>query len=124
MGEKKLYLKLHADSPMVEMVEQTAEENLKFWYDNIGCSCIDIVQPMGLTEEYCMIVDDEALLKESPIINPIASFLYGVRRHGQPICGHVLIGKNLWTDDGLETVGMTETEIDRVLKLIEKVLKS
>lgn len=47
---------------------------------------IEVVHPKYLPEGLCMVVDDEGLLKGSPV-NNIASILYGTPEHGQPIAG-------------------------------------
>ena len=43
---------------------------------------IEVVHPRYLPEGLCMVVDDEGLLKGSPV-NNIASILYGTPEHGQ-----------------------------------------
>ena len=51
---------------------------------------IEVVHPKYLPEGLCMVVDDEGLLKGSPV-NNIASILYGTPEHGQPIAGNAVI---------------------------------
>ena len=75
------------------------------------CTNIDIkdtLNGLGL-EDYCLVFDDEFLLKREAILNPIASYLYGYQEHGQPLCGNVLIMKNYLTPSGdLDTIGLSE----------------
>ena len=81
----------------------------------IDCDYIDIVHAVNLPEPYCMVVDDEALLKEEVYINPLASYLYGADEHGQPICGDVILMKDKITPDGVATVGLDEDDITKIL---------
>lgn len=63
------------------------------------CRDIDIKDILDSLElkEYCLIFDDEFLLKGKAILNPIASYLYGYQEHGQPLCGNVLVMKNYFS---------------------------
>lgn len=107
----------------VELVDFPEENKLNWYYEQIGCDCIDIVSPYGLEEiaetydlrsllgKFCIICDDEALLKEKPEVNVIASLLYGVDSHGQPLCGNVLIAKNEYTPEGVDSVGLEDVDL-------------
>lgn len=86
----------------------------------IDCDCIDIVHAANLPEPYCLVVDDEALLKSKPCINLYASYLYGTLDHGQPICGDCIIMKDEITPDGVETVGLEQEDIDAIVDLLRK----
>jgi hypothetical protein len=108
---------------IAEVVEFPKAEKLDWYYEHLDCSYIDIVMPHGLEHvakmyglesllgKFCLICDDEALLKEKPMVNPIASLLYGCDQHGQPLFGKVLVGKNMETDEGIETVGFDDGEM-------------
>ena len=84
------------------------------------CTMVDIVECHGLGEmlEYCLVCDEEFLLKGNPVVNPIASYFYGLQDHGQPLCGNVLIMKNKYTEDGLETVGLEAKDIAKIQDII------
>lgn len=122
-------------SGLVNLVEFPEAERLPWYYEQLDCDCVDVVSPYGIetiAEEheleafvgrFCLICDDEALLKESPHVNPIASLLYGVMDHGQPLCGKVLVAKNLETDDGIETVGMTKQDVMLVRAAINSLIE-
>lgn len=111
----------------VSEVEVGEEIELETYYKNLDCEHIDIVEPYGLDEEgrrkYCLIVDDEALLKENPQINFFGSLLYGVLNHNQPLSGKVLVGKNKYTKDGLCTVGLEEEDMKYILERLKKIRK-
>lgn len=119
---------------VVNFTASNVEEKLGRYYELIGCDCIDIVTPYGLEDiakaaglshlvgKFCMVVDDEALLKENPKVNAMASLLYGVDLHGQPLCGSVLVAKNQATDDGIETVGLNQLDIMQVQSVINALV--
>ena len=98
------------------------EENYTYTFEAmaaaINCDTIDIVHAINLPDPYCMVVDDEGLLKNEPLVNPIASYLYGFLTHGQPICGDVIIMKDKHTPDGIETVGLTKDDLSVVSGLL------
>lgn len=108
---------------LTETVEFPEKEKLGWYYETIGCDCIDIVAPYGvdgiakmynlesIVGKFCLVVDDEGLLKEKPEVNPIASLMYGCDDHGQVLCGNVIVGANKNTDDGIETVGMSDSDL-------------
>lgn len=104
----------------------TADSNLDVYYKYIGCDCIDIVIPYGLDKEgqekYCLIVDDEFLFN-NPVINYPASILYGSLKHGQPLMGKVLLGKNKMTDDGIITVGLDEEDKRYIHESLRKLVE-
>lgn len=75
-------------------------EKLKFFYESLGCSSIDIVQ---FNQEMDLIVDDEGLLFPNKPVFEIPSDLY---TESLKIAGDFLIGKRvLVPDEGYETVG-------------------
>lgn len=109
---------------MAEYVEfpKKGEDKLRWYYETLGIGCIDIVRPHGLEEvaetyglksllgKFSLVVDDEALLKEKPQLNVIASLLYGVDKHGQPLFGDVMVVKDEVTEEGIDSVGMSDGE--------------
>ncbi|MBR6029233.1 MAG: hypothetical protein IKP40_09075 [Clostridia bacterium] len=85
------------------------------WYPGqIGCEYFENVYPHGLEDPYMMIVDEEGLLKEKPVVNFFASWLYETHRHGHPIVGDALIMKQIETDDGPEIGGMEKAEAEAI----------
>lgn len=57
----------------------------------IGCNCIEAVKAAGIKHPYRLLVDEEGILKEKPVLNFLASYLYGTHHHGQPIVGNAVI---------------------------------
>ena len=110
-------------SGMVEVVDFPEKDKLDWYYEKIGCGCIDIVKPYGLEDiakkydlksllgKFCLIVDDEGLLKDKPEVNPIASLLYGADTHGQCLFGKVLVAADEVTEDSIETVGFEDSDL-------------
>lgn len=89
----------------------------------IGSGLVEHVNPMGLKEPFCMFVDEEGLLKDSPVVNPLASYLYGTHVHGNPIVGDVLFGKNIMTDEGPDVGGLDESEAQLIKAAMERHIK-
>lgn len=84
--------------------------------------CIEIVHPQGLHPPYCMIVNEEGLLKELPI-NRAGSLLYGTQFHGSPIVGDVVIMAEGWTLQGQDIVGIPEDRAEKVAQELIKAFK-
>lgn len=80
----------------------------------IGCDWIEIVRPVGLSKPYCMIVDEEGLLKDKPVINHVGSILYGAHIHGSAICGDIVIMKEALTPEGPDIVGLDDDELTKL----------
>ena len=93
---------------------------LDFYYKEVECECIDIVHGYGLSTDVDIIVDDEGLFKEKPVLNPLASVAYGWAEHGQPIVGNAIICKPHQTKDGIDETGFEEEELDKVLAEINR----
>lgn len=104
---------------LVHFIEK--KPGLDFYYKTIGCNTIDIVPAYGLEGKtscsVCLVVDDEGLLNYKKL-NGIASIIYGIRRHGQPLVGDVLICKDVETPDGVMTEGFTKQELEEVWKAV------
>ena len=81
---------------------------------------VEHVRPRGLPSPYCMYVDEEGLLKGLPM-NPIASQLYQTYIHGCAIKGTAIMFKDILTDDGEDTVGLTDDDIAYLMPLLEKL---
>lgn len=72
---------------------------------------IEHVNPRLLDAPFCMIVNEEGLLKNLPV-NPVGCFLYETLKHGWPIVGTIVIMKDSLTDEGLDIIGLTDKDID------------
>lgn len=105
-----LGLKLNTNGLVMAYELPEEKENYIALQKSIDCDCIDIVHPVNLPYPYCLVVDDEGLLKAEPQINLVASYLYGMLEHGQPLCGDCIIMKDKETNYGLETVGLEEKD--------------
>lgn len=60
----------------------------------IGADLVEVVRivpELGVPKGIVMLVDEEGLLKEKPVCNPVASCFYGTLNHGHPIMGDVLL---------------------------------
>ena len=111
-----------------------ARDKLDWYYKVLGCDIIDVARPYGLEKDakatglkhlvgkYCMIVDDEGLLKEDFEVNVIASLLYGYDDHGQPLAGDVLVCKNEMTDEGMDSVGMDDADLRMLFDAISRLV--
>ena len=66
---------------------------------------IELVHPQGLQPPYCMIVNEEGLLKDLPL-NRAGSLLYGTQFHGSPIVGDIVIMAEKWVPEGRDIVGI------------------
>ena len=130
--EKAILLEVKEENGMIAQSIKAIDfekeaDGLGFYYKNLNCECIDIVHAYGLKakelEMISLVVDDEALLKGEPVMNLIGSLLYGSMDHGQPLCGSVMICKDKYTDEGIETVGLTEDEVTMVYANIEALLR-
>ena len=103
-------IKLYTDN-RAEIIDVPDQKSLLSWfYKQIKCSCIENVYPRGLEDPYMMVMDEEALLKDNPTINFLASWLYQTQNHGHPICGTVLIMQRIMTWDGPDIGGIPEEE--------------
>lgn len=70
---------------------------------------IEVVRPINLKQPYVMLCAESGLLKEMPL-NLVASYLYGMQHHGNPIVGDVIIMR----EDGVNLIGLEDLELLRV----------
>ena len=95
----------------IDIIDVPQQRSLLNWfYLQIKCSTIETVYPRGLEEPYMLVMDEEVLLKDRPVINYLASWLYETQKHGHPICGTVLVMQRVWTYDGPDIGGIPEDE--------------
>ena len=119
----KKVLKLTTDWEIVG-IDASGELGWKWCVGEIGCDYMEIVHPVYLPEGYVMVVDEEGLLKENPIVNPVASMAYGTLEHGEPIVGDVLVMKEVEGPDGGELVGLDEEEVRVMKDYLEHILEN
>lgn len=82
---------------------------------------IEIVHPMRLEQTYCMIVNEEGMLRKLPI-NSFGSFLYGTDTHGWPIAGNAVLMKEGYNSDGeLDILGLDEQDIKYLCGMVSSV---
>ncbi len=94
----------------INVIEVPEDKDWRWYSRQIGCDLVEVVRPMGLESPRVLIVDEEGLLKERPVINFLGSWLYETQRHGNPICGDCLIMEEYETADGLELGGMPKAD--------------
>jgi hypothetical protein len=82
---------------------------------------IEIVRPKGLPRPYCMVVDDERMLKDLPL-NFVGSTFYETAKHGVPIVGNIIILKDGFTSDGPDLVGLESEDIEIISNAVNKIL--
>jgi len=84
---------------------------------------LENVHPKGLERPYCMIVDEEGLIKELPI-NMIGSELYNHKTLGfQPIVGNIVIVKEQMVNGEIDWALLNDNDVEQVKEMIVKVLK-
>ena len=80
-GQKAcIYLSTHSFEPQIVPVQ--GEDIMDTVRKMIGCEWVEVVHPRRLSEQYAVLVDEEGLLKASPVFNEIASYLYEIEQHG------------------------------------------
>ena len=106
----------------IEIIDVPEDKCLSWYYREIGCNMIEIVHAAGLETPYVMVVDEEALLKDHPVINCIASVLYGMPKHGQGICGTVLIMQDGMTEEGPDIIGIPDDKAEEMANIFRGML--
>ena len=106
----------------ISVIEKKPEQSfLDFCYQNIGCQYVEHVNARGLQEPYVLMVDEEGRLGDKPVVNFIASYLYGAHEHHEPIVGNVLVVKIGMTNEGLDLLPLDEAEASRVEKSMKDI---
>ena len=77
---------------------------------------IEIVRPRGLKPPYCFIASDTGRLDGLPI-NLVGSWLYHTFEHGTPICGNIIIMKEVGTD----LVGLEGNELKAIIAEMRRI---
>lgn len=83
---------------------------------------IENVHPRGLSSPYCMIVNEEGLLRDLPY-NAVGSFLYETRKHGSPILGDIVIMKEGMTPEGPDIIGLSDDEVKTLCTMFKTKFK-
>lgn len=74
---------------------------------------IEHVLPKGLKSPYCMLVNEEGLLKDLPL-NLIGSLLYQTPIHGNVVVGNIIIMKDGIVDGEPDIIGLDDDDIIKV----------
>ena len=101
-----------------DLIEVPEPHDWRWYPQQIECEYFENIYPRGLEDPYMMIVDEEGLYKERPVINFFASWLYETHRHGQPIVGDALIMKQVMTDEGPDIGGMERDEAEAIQRKV------
>ena len=92
-------------------VQEFSEPAYKSIGEAVG-GWIEVVRPVRLGRPYCMVVNEEGLLRNLPM-NVLGSFLYGTDKHGSPIAGDiVLLREGINRDGEYDLLGLTEQDIE------------
>ncbi|MDO4301817.1 MAG: hypothetical protein Q4D26_10550 [Clostridia bacterium] len=98
-----------------ELVERVHPKRL---YEKLKFSC----QPtMNEGESVSMLVDEEGLLKDDVIVNPIGSFLYETDKHGYIIAGNILFVGEQIAGDGISYCGLSDINFNRLKTCLEQM---
>lgn len=100
----------NAKENQFEIIE-TMKPDLQLFYKKIECDCIDIAVRKIDGKAFNIILDNEGLLKEDPIVSAIDG-------NGDPmLVGNLMFFGGETTEDG-ELVGLTDAEIDHILRSV------
>ena len=78
---------------------------------------MEIVRPVYLPEPFCILVNEEGILKNLPL-NTVGSAWYN-----GPIVGNLIVMKRGFTEDGPDILGLTEEECLKVIGVISFMTK-
>ena len=96
------------------------EEYTEPLYKTVGRTVdgwIEVVHPVQLPEPYCMIVNEEGLLRGLPD-NLVGCILYGTPHHGIPIVGTIVLMKEGTVDGEPDIIGLNEHDIQTISAVI------
>lgn len=94
-------------------------------YESIGKAVggyIEVVHPMGLKEPYCIVVNEEGLLKNLPL-NPLGSLWYGTQHHGHPIVGDIVLTKEGFVGCERDFVGFEDAELESIMEELKGLIR-
>lgn len=93
-----------------EIIE-TEKPDLQMFYDKIDCDLIDIAVRKIDGKEFNIVLDEEGVLKEYPIVSAIDG------KCNPMLVGNLMFFSGKTTPDG-ELIGLTEEEIDHILRSV------
>lgn len=99
----EFFVKIGVDNSISTIM--TEKPSLHFFYHHIECESIEIVRFAKNTNQIA-VVDEEALCKDEPKMNLIASYITC-----RPIFGNVIICKEGERDGELDIVGFNAIEV-------------
>lgn len=118
--------------------EGTYEEQNRILREYIGpkCSIYERVKPKRLYTEFggsaeagnekgncvSMLIDEDGLYN-GLAENLAGSWLYESDRHGNEIVGNILIVGEVWTDDGIDFCGISESQFNMLYPKLENLAK-
>ena len=113
---ESFFVKIGTDGMTMKVpVDPMVPVNTQIYHD-IGCDIFELVSCRRISPRWIMAVDEEGKLKGDPIINLVASWIYGYHEHGQVIVGDALIMKEVETEDGGTLAPLTEEEASQAMK--------
>ena len=100
----------------------------KYLSSFINCDWIEVVKAKKLRHPYILIVDEEGLLKQNPIVNVVATCLYNSNNIKQgfisPISGDVLVAKMVPDGEGAYDISsLDKSDVDDVKAIITSELQ-
>lgn len=90
---------------------------------NIIDGYIEIVHPKGLHRPYCMVVDEEGLIKQKEI-NVVGSVLYETQKHGSPIVGDILILREVFDGWGWDFEGLYDEDVEQLTPQLTIIIET
>lgn len=81
----------------------------------IGCSCAELVVPVGLMGRYAFFVDEDGVKNEKPV-NYFGSVLYGTDENHCPIYGDAMVVK--LTSQNIEVEWLKKKDVPEIKRLI------
>lgn len=83
---------------------------------------IEVVHPMGMKPPFCMVVNEEGLLRDLPL-NPIGSLWYGTQFHGQSIVGTIVVLKEEFCAGNREFIGLSDAELESAMAELKRIVR-
>lgn len=114
-------VKLGTDLSISIVKKKPEQALLDFCYENIDCRYVEHVNARGLQQPYILMIDEEGRLQDRPVINFIASYLYGAHEHHEPIVGDALVMKLGMTSEGMDILPLDEEEARQVEDSMKKI---
>lgn len=121
MSNSRYAVKLSTDLNIDIVEKKPTQGLLDFCYDAIGCRYVEHVNARHLLTPYTLMIDEEGRLKDKPMVNFIASYLYGAHEHHEPIVGNVLVMKIGMTEEGPDILLLSEEEAQKVFTAMRMV---